>query len=78
MNKITVISTEYITPSRTVEMIALENSRRRRAVFIYNYEGTHFRFFETLISLLQFFELGQEPNISFYTEFELDSYLMNY
>jgi hypothetical protein len=78
MNKITSISTEYITTSRTVEMIALENSRRRRAVFVYNYEGTHFRFFETMISLLQFFEFGQEPKISFNTENELDSYLKNY
>ncbi|AFL83520.1 hypothetical protein Belba_0873 [Belliella baltica DSM 15883] len=78
MNKITVIGTEYITPSRTLETIALENSRRRRCVFVYNYEGTHFRFFDTLISVLEFFQSGKDSSVSFNTEDELDSYLKNY
>ncbi|MFN3802637.1 hypothetical protein [Belliella pelovolcani] len=78
MNKITVINTEYITASRTLEIIALENSRRRRCVFVYNYEGTHFRFFDTLRSVFEFFEKGQEPSHSFNSEPELDSYLKYY
>ncbi|SIS60101.1 hypothetical protein SAMN05421761_10225 [Belliella pelovolcani] len=78
MNKIIVINTEYITASRTLETIALENSRRRRCVFVYNYEGTHFRFFDTLISVIEFFQSGKDSNVSFNTEDELDSYLKNY
>lgn len=78
MNKITVINTEYITSSRTLEIIALENSRRRRCVFVYNYEGTHFRFFDTLISVIEFFQSGKDSNVSFNTEAELDLFLENY
>lgn len=78
MNTITSISIEYITSSRTLEIIALENTRRKRCVFVYNYEGTHFRFFDTLISVLEFFQSGKDSNISFNTEDELDFYLKNY
>ncbi|EOZ96154.1 hypothetical protein A33Q_2747 [Indibacter alkaliphilus LW1] len=78
MNKITVINTEYITPSRTLEIMALENSRRRRCVFVYNYEGTHFRFFDTLHSVLEFFQSGKDKSVSFNTEAELDLFLENY
>jgi hypothetical protein len=76
MNKIIPISTEYIRPSRTIEILKLSDYGLSKQVYIYNHEGTHFRFFDALIDLIQFFESGNEPNNSFSTENELDNFLV--
>lgn len=78
MNKIIPISTEYLSPSRTIELINIVNSRSSRMVYVYNHEGTHFRFFDTLISILQFFKLGREPVHSFTSEEDLDAFLNDF
>lgn len=78
MNKIIPISTEYLSPSRTIELINIVNSRSSRMVYVYNHEGTHFRFFDALISILQFFELGMEPEHSFTSEDDLDAFLRDF
>ena len=78
MNKIIPLSTEYITPSRTIEVIELVNSRSSRLVYVYNFEGTHFRFFDTLVRILYFFDSGQESEFSFTSEEELDNFLRNF
>lgn len=75
MNKILPISTEYLTPSRSIEVFTLINQKESKLVYIYNFEGTHFRFFESLLSLIAFFEKGIEPEISFLSEQELDKFL---
>ncbi|MFC5190942.1 hypothetical protein ACFPIK_04135 [Algoriphagus aquatilis] len=75
MNKILPLSTEYITPSRSIEILTLINQKKSKLIYIYNYEGTHFRFFESLLSLIAFFEQGIEPKISFLSEQELDKFL---
>ena len=69
------ISTEYLTPSRSIEVLTLINQKESKLIYIYNYEGTHFRFFESLLSLIAFFEQGIEPEISFLSEQELDKFL---
>ncbi|WP_026968036.1 hypothetical protein [Algoriphagus terrigena] len=78
MNQIILLSTEYITPSRTIELINLVNSRSSRLVYVYNFEGIHLRFFDSLISILQFFESGNEPEYSFTTEEDLDAFLKDF
>jgi hypothetical protein len=78
MNQIILLSTEHITPSRTIELINLVNSRSSRLVYVYNFEGIHFRFFDSLVAVLQFFESGNEPDHSFTTEEDLDAFLKNF
>lgn len=75
MNKIIPISTEYLRPSRTIQVLNLVDFELSQQVFIYNYEGTHFRFFESLLDLILFFKIGKEPKFSFVTETELDDFL---
>jgi len=75
MNKIIPISTEYLSPSRTIEILNLVRFEENRQVYIYNYEGKYFRFFESLIGLIQFFESGIEPVVSFESEKDLDDFL---
>lgn len=75
INKITPITTEYLTPSKSIEVLEVLNSGKTKLVFIYNYEGTHFRYFDSLIGLLQFFESRVEPNVAFDTENEMNDYL---
>ena len=75
MNKIIPISTEYLKPSRTIEILNLVDLELSKQVYIYNHEGTHFRFFDSLIDLIQLFEVGKEPENSFSSENELDEFL---
>ena len=75
MNKMLPISTEYLTPSRSIEVLTLINQKESKLIYIYNYEGTHFRFFESILSLIAFFEQGIEPESSFLSEKELDKFL---
>lgn len=75
MNKIIPITTEYITPSRTIEIFNLVRSNETKQIYVYNYEGKHFRIFESLVDLIQFFEFGKEPFAAFDSETDLDEYL---
>jgi len=72
MNKLITISTEYLRPSRTIEIINLVRYEESRLVYVYNYEGTHYRVFFDLKSLIQFFESAAESKISFDSEEDLD------
>ena len=75
MNKILPISTEYLTPSRSIEVLTLINQKESKLVYIHNFEGSHFRFFDSILSLIAFFEQGIEPEVSFSSEQELDKFL---
>ncbi|MDI1306254.1 MAG: hypothetical protein PSX42_15610 [bacterium] len=77
MNNYSQIEVSYLRPSRTVETILLENSSKKRIVYVYNYEGWHFRVFNNIIEVLDFFDDKFEPEISFEDEEELDKYLEN-
>lgn len=75
MNKILPLNTEYLTPSRSIEILTLINQKESKLVYIYNFEGNHFRFFDSLLKLIEFFGKGIEPEISFTSEVELDKFL---
>jgi hypothetical protein len=77
MNKIIPITTEYLSPSRTIEILNLVWIEGSKLVYVYNFEGKHFRFFDSLEGLIQFFEIGKEAIASFDLEQKLDIYLEN-
>lgn len=74
MNTLELLNTEYIRSSRTIETIYIKESEK--TVYIYNYEGTHFRFFDDLTRLIHFFQFGTEPKYSFSDEDSLDEFLL--
>lgn len=78
MNKILPITTEYITPSRSIEILNLINQKETRQVYIYNFEGNYIRFFDSLLGLISFFEKGIEPEVFFSSEQELDRFLAGF
>ena len=78
MNKILPLTTEYLTPSRSIEILTLINQKESKLVYIYNFEGNHFRFFDSLLKLIEFFEKGIEPELSFSSELELDKFLAGF
>jgi len=77
MNNFTAIQVSYLRPSRTLETILLEKGNVKRIVYVYNYEGVHFRVFNFITDILQFFNDEFEPEVSFETENELNVYLAN-
>ncbi|MDI1233653.1 MAG: hypothetical protein PSX81_05180 [bacterium] len=77
MNKFTAIDVSYLRPSRTLETILLENKNDNRVVYVYNFDGVNFHIFYSISDILQSFNGEFEPEISFKTEYELDSYLAN-
>ena len=76
INTINHSTIEYITPNKTIETVSLKNTHS--LLFIYNYQGTHFRVFTVLLSLISFFELGVEPKFAFLTDEEVDYFITSY
>ncbi|OAB31465.1 hypothetical protein SAMN05444395_101540 [Flavobacterium fryxellicola] len=77
MNNYSAIEINYLRPSRTIETILLENSTQKRIVYVYNYEGWHFRVFNNILDILNFFDNKFECEISFENERELGEYFEN-
>ena len=76
MNIINHCSVEYITASRTIEIVSLKNTDS--LFYIYNYEGNHFRVFTELLSLMSFFQYGDEPKHTFSNDEEVDDFISHY
>lgn len=76
MNIINHCSVEYITASKTIEIVSLKNSDS--LFYIYNYEGYHFRVFTELLSLMNFLQYGVEPKHTFSNDEELDGFISSY
>ena len=72
MNTIKQCTVDYIKSNRTVETITIDE----KVVYVYNYEGNHYRLFLDVLELIQFFQYGLEPKNSFDTDEELDLYLL--
>jgi hypothetical protein len=75
MNTFQAIDVSYLRPNRTIETILLKNSTFERILYVYNFEGTHFRVFESISDILKFFVDKLEPSISFDNEIQLEDYL---
>ena len=76
MNTINHCSVEYITASKTIEIVSLKNTDS--LFYIYNNEGNHFRVFTELISLMSFFQFGVEPKHTFSNDEEVDDFISSY
>lgn len=74
MNTFVSINTEYLCASRTIETVEVCNSITKKIFYVYNYEGYSFRVFNTIVDLIQFFELDFNAFLHFDTEEELDCY----
>ena len=75
MNTINQIEIHYLRTSRTIETIAIENLNK--VVYVYNYEGNHFRLFKHTNDLIRFFQFGTAPKLDFSNEDDLNNYLIN-
>jgi hypothetical protein len=75
MNSFETIKTDYIKPSRTIETVLVSNFKSKQLFYVYNYEGYSFRVFETVPSLINFFEENIESNFHFDSENKLDDFL---
>lgn len=75
MNKITEINIEYLRPKRRVETYELSSMNEKEICYIYNYENTYFRYFKTIISLLNYLKDRIEPKITFKKKEELVDFL---
>ena len=75
MNNYIAIDVTYIRPSITIETVLLKNEDKERILYIYNYEGWHFRIFNSITDIMDFFDDKFEPKISFECEKKLDKYL---
>jgi len=78
MNTFQAINVDYLRPSRTIETILLENETYKKVLYVYNYEGWHFRVFNTMLDVIHFFDDKFEPEVEFEDENELDHYLAHY
>lgn len=76
MNIINHCSVEYISASKTIEIVSLKNSDS--LFYIYNYEGNHFRVFTELLSLIRFFQHSVEPEYTFSNDDEVDDFISSY
>lgn len=75
MNHLQELQVSYLRWSRSIETILLTDGNCQRVVYIYNFEGIHYRVFLSISAIILFFDDAFEPSISFETEHELVSYL---
>jgi hypothetical protein len=78
MNELIKNKVLYLRPSRTIEIIKLGMNKRSNILYIYNYEGNHFRVFDSKKNIKNFlmnndYDIIYETNI----DKELDDYLFN-
>lgn len=77
MNNYQTIDVSYIRPSRTIETILLKHNAKERILYVYNFDGLHFRVFNNIRDIISFFDDEFETKISFESDDELDIYLKN-
>jgi len=75
MNKISEINIEYVRPMRSIETYELISMNEKEICYIYNYENTYFRYFKTIVSLLNYLKDRIEPKITFKEKEELLDFL---
>ena len=75
MNKISEINIEYVRPMRCIETYELVSMNEKEICYIYNYENTYFRYFKTIVSLLNYLKDRIEPKITFKEKEELHDFL---
>jgi hypothetical protein len=77
MNSIYALDTSYLRSDRTIETILVKRGSDSKMVWIYNFEGIHFRVFEKLLDVHHFLNDATEAQYSFSSEKELDEFLLH-
>ena len=74
-----MINEDYLRANRTIETIQLSNNNLNKTVFVYNYEGVHYRIFENITDAYDV--ASGEINVPVIAEFkkesESDNFLLN-
>ena len=78
MNKLLENRVLYLRPSRTIEIVKLSMNKQSSILYIYNYEGYHFRVFKSKKNIKNFF-MNNNYEIIYETNDnqDLDDYLFN-
>lgn len=76
MNTIDNCEVDYIRANRTLETISFKNTDR--FIYVYNFEGKHYRVFTAMTDLIAFFQYGKEAKHSFIKEYQLDEFIARY
>ncbi len=81
MNTFKAIEVDYLRPSKTIETIFVASKKKagnEKILYVYNFEGAHFRLFENILDLFSFLA---DKSCNMLKEFssndELDNYLSN-
>lgn len=80
MNSVDQVQVNYIRANITIETILLVDSvnlTKRKVVYVYNYEGYHYRIFENVIELSKFL-YGEDYKLlkEYSTDTGVDNYLV--
>jgi hypothetical protein len=78
MNIVDQIQVNYLRANRTIETILLTDticSNKQKVVYIYNYEGYHYRIFENVIELSNFLN---DDRYEILKEYSTDTGVYNY
>lgn len=78
MNNFNVIQTEYLRSDKTIETILITDKKYSKLIYVYNYEGLHFRVFNEILELSKCLQ-GISHNLltECTTENELDDFLQH-
>lgn len=80
MNRLYCADIFYVRSNRTIEVLLIAYQEgmvlKQRIVYLYNYEGIHYRLFDSIQSLFNFFTDDDSGVIAeFDCETDLDNYL---
>ena len=75
MNNIVQMECEYLSPNRTVETLSITNNRKKKMLYIYNFQGNSFRLFKNKSQLNNFFRGIKSKYKNFDNEDKLDKAL---
>ncbi len=80
MNNIKALQVEYLRPNRTIETILItdrDDENLSKLVYVYNYEGVHFRVFNEIAEIASFLNGNYDYELlaEYSTERGLDNFL---
>jgi hypothetical protein len=78
MNTLLTLHTDYLRADRSIDTLLLQNGNNHQTLWVYNFEGVHFRVFSQVTQLMAFFHHAAEADYSFEEEKDLDDFLLHY
>jgi hypothetical protein len=76
MNDIRILKTIEMRTSRTLDILLISYNKKQKILFLYNYEGIHYRLFDNKIEVRKFFNCEESIFLDFDCDEILDSYLL--